>query len=120
MFIARCQLYPVRDGRPPREAVVLVQVDPLIRQLRHLERPEEVRDGEEDLALGERHARADATAVKRRGRRQSARVHDIASESLERDGLPGPERPVVALHRVREIGGLGTGQMVVEISLGLW
>lgn len=62
MLIARCQPYPVWDRRPPREAVVLIQVDRLVRKLGHLERPEEVRDREEDLALGERHPRAYSTA----------------------------------------------------------
>ena len=62
MFITRCELYSVRDGRAPREAIVLVQVDARTGELGHLKCPEEMRDGEEDLALGQRHPWADSTA----------------------------------------------------------
>ena len=63
MFITRRELYSIRDGRAPREAVVLVQVDARIGEFGHLKSPEKVRDGEEDLALGQRHPRTDSTAV---------------------------------------------------------
>ena len=51
------------DWRAAREAVVLGEVDRLVGELLHVERPEEVGDCEEDLLLSERDARADAPAA---------------------------------------------------------
>ena len=47
----------------------------------------------------------------------SANIHNIDIVCMD---LPRAKCPVVALHGVRDIGGVRAGQMVVEISLGLW
>ena len=50
-------------GRAPRQAIVLLEIDRLFRDLLHVESPQEAGDGEPDLALGDDHARADTAAI---------------------------------------------------------
>ena len=59
-LVARQQVDAVRHGRAPGRALVLLERDRLRRQLVHRERPEQARDREEEDALGDVDARADA------------------------------------------------------------
>ena len=52
-----------RDGRATRQTVVLLEVDGLLRQLLHVECPQQASDSEEDLLLSKSDTRADAAAT---------------------------------------------------------
>ena len=62
--VAWSQLDAVGDRRPTRVAAVLLQVDRLLRECVHPERPEETRDPEEDLLLSDGRAGTDAAATR--------------------------------------------------------
>ena len=61
-------LDPERRRAAPAQAIILVQIDGLVGQFLQIEGPEQARDGEEDLALGDLHAGADAAAIRRKKR----------------------------------------------------
>ena len=101
---------PVGHGGAAGRALVLLERDGLGRELVHGERPEQSRDGEEEDALRDVDARADATAAKRG---MSMRT------PLEgrRFNLPSTEGPVVALHGVALARGLGRSEIIVEVAI---
>ena len=52
------------NGRPSRQAIILLQIDRLAGNFLHIECPQHARDGEPDLAFSYNHAGTDAAAAK--------------------------------------------------------
>ena len=72
-----------------------------------------MRNSEEDLLLSEGDARANAATV--------IVTRSVSNRKHERRCChsPGTEHPVVTLVRVREVGGLSVGVVVVDVAIGL-
>ena len=101
--------YSERRGTAPRESIILVQVDGLLGNLAQVEAPQQAGDGEKDLALGDNHAWADATAI------------EISMCEPRRGSswicIPCPKHPMIPLCSVWKISALVGAQIIRKVPL---
>jgi hypothetical protein len=78
---------------PPAQPIILMEVDWLASNMRHVERSQHARDGEPYLALGDKHSRAYPP--------------------------PGTKYPVISRVRVAQLGADGGAEGIIDIVIGL-